>query len=46
MKNNLTRYYSYRIRLEKLKQRTWVLIMLARLLGFFLILASYYLQRT
>ncbi len=30
--NNAKRYYLYRIRLEKLKQRTWLLIVLARLL--------------
>ncbi len=39
-------YYAYRIRLEKLKQKTWMLALLARLLGFFLILASYYLKQT
>ncbi len=34
--NNVKRYYLYRIRLEKLKQRTWLLVVLARLLLFLL----------
>ncbi len=34
MKNSITRYYSYRIRLEKLKQKTWRLVILAKLLVF------------
>ncbi len=40
MKDN-KQYYLYRIRLEKLKQKTWVLVLLARLLGFFLFLVSF-----
>jgi hypothetical protein len=31
---NNTRYYLYRIKLEKLKQRTWALIIVARVLVF------------
>ncbi len=40
--NGSTRYFLYRIRLEKLKQKTWVLIVLARLLPVLATLAAYY----
>ncbi len=35
------RYYSYRLRLEKLKHKTWVLIALVRLLVFLAAMLSY-----
>lgn len=38
------RYWAYRLALEKLKQRTWLLVILARSLLFLVILASYYLK--
>lgn len=40
MKNN-TSCYSYRIRLEKLKQRTWLLIILARSLPFLAVIIDH-----
>lgn len=43
--SNKSSYYSYRIRLEKLKQKTWFLVVLARLL-FFLAAIVTYLGRT
>jgi hypothetical protein len=43
--NNNKRYYSYRLRLEKLKQETWILIVLARLLVFLVSLVSDYLRQ-
>ncbi|MDR3605866.1 MAG: hypothetical protein P4M08_00635 [Oligoflexia bacterium] len=42
MKNNKT-YYSYRVQLEKLKIKTWFLIVLARLLFFLALLVTHYL---
>jgi hypothetical protein len=44
-KDGSTRYYSYRIRLEKLKQKTWYLIVLARLLLFLALVIAHYLRR-
>lgn len=41
---NKTSYCSYRIRLEKLKQKTWCLVILARFLLFLVILVSYYVR--
>jgi hypothetical protein len=35
-------YFSYRLKLEKLKQKTWQLVIFARLMLFLVILASYY----
>jgi hypothetical protein len=35
------RYYSYRIRLEKLKQKTWFLVVLARILFFLVMLFTH-----
>jgi hypothetical protein len=46
MNSNVTRYYSYRIRLEKLKQKTWTLIVIARLLFFLAILVVHYLKQS
>jgi hypothetical protein len=34
MNNSKNHYYLYRIRLEKLKQRTWLLAVLAKALSF------------
>ncbi len=48
MKNN-TKYYSYysfRIKLEKLKQKTWLLIVLAKALVFLVNLIYWYLRQT
>ena len=42
-KNN--RHYSLRIKLEKLKQTTWLLVILARVLVFLVNLAYDYLKR-
>jgi hypothetical protein len=41
-----SRYYSYRIRLEKLKQKTWVLIVFSRVLFFLALLVNCYLRRS
>jgi hypothetical protein len=41
--NNNNPYYSYRIRLEKLKQRTWLLKAVARLLVFLALVIVRYL---
>jgi hypothetical protein len=38
--------YSYRIRLEKLKARTWLLTILAKLVLFLVSVASDYFKRT
>ncbi len=46
MKNNKKYCCSHRIELEKLKQKTWRLFVLARFLVFLAILASYCLRRT
>ncbi len=43
---NTTRYLTYRIRLEKLKQKTWLLIVLAKLLPFLALLHSNYVGQT
>lgn len=42
-KNNelAVRYYSYRIRLEKLKSKTWLLIVLAKFLVFLALLVEH-----
>ncbi len=40
-----TRYYLLRIRLEKLKQITWILIALARLLPFLAALVVFYTRQ-
>jgi hypothetical protein len=37
------RYYSYRIKLEELKQRTWLLVVLARVLLLLSVLVTRYL---
>jgi hypothetical protein len=43
MKNNKTQsYYLYRIRLEKLKHKTWLLIVLVRVLVFLAALVAHY----
>jgi len=44
MRNNQRRY-SYRIRLEKLKQETWRLVVLARFMLLLVIVISYCLRR-
>jgi hypothetical protein len=41
--NNNYSYYTYRIRLEKLKQKTWRLIVLARVLLLLILVISHYL---
>jgi hypothetical protein len=46
MNKTSPRYYSYRIRLEKLKQKTWVLVIVARALLFLVTLGTYYLGRS
>jgi hypothetical protein len=43
---NKTNYYSYRIKLEKLKQKTWWLIVLSRLLVFLGLLVTCYLRQS
>lgn len=43
--NDPHRYYLLRIRLEELKQKTWILIVLARLLPFLAVLVAYYTGR-
>lgn len=45
MKRNSPNYYSLRIKLEKLKQKTWLLVILARILIFLVNLAYDYLRR-
>lgn len=47
MKNNYgsTRYYFHRVRLEKLKQKTWRLVVLARVLLILATLVTYYIRR-
>ncbi len=40
-KDGWTRYYVYRIRLEKLKQRTWALAVVTKLLVFLASVASH-----
>ena len=39
--NDYHRYCSFRIELEKLKQKTWTLVVLARLMLFLAIVAQY-----
>jgi hypothetical protein len=36
-------YYTYRIRLEKLKQKTWQLVVIARLIQLLILVAIRYL---
>jgi hypothetical protein len=43
MKDSLTNYFNYRIKLEKAKQRTWLLKALVKFLSFLAIVVSYYL---
>jgi hypothetical protein len=43
MNDSPKHYYSFRIKLEKLNQRTWLLIVLARLLLFLAAIAVRYL---
>lgn len=45
MRKNNNRCYSLRVKLEKLKQKTWVLIVLARFLLFLVTLADHYLRQ-
>jgi len=40
--NSNKRYWIYRIRLEKLKQKTWFLIILSRLLFFLVLVVRLY----
>jgi hypothetical protein len=42
--NNSKRYYLYRIKLEKLKQKTWTLIVVARALFLLAIVIDYLRQ--
>jgi hypothetical protein len=42
---SINRYYFYRIRLEKLKHKTWRLVVYARILLFLVIVVSYCLRR-
>ncbi len=44
MKNNRTNYYIHRRDLEKLKQKTWTLCVLARVLFFLVNLVDHYLR--
>lgn len=44
--NDCPRYYLLRIKLEKLKQVTWILIVLAKLLPFLAALVAYYTRRS
>ena len=44
MKHNTTKCYVYRIQLEKLKQKTWRLVILARIVLFLVIVATYCLR--
>jgi hypothetical protein len=46
MRRNSPNYYTRRINLEKMKQKTWFLVVLARFLFFLAILASHYLRRS
>jgi hypothetical protein len=39
-------YYSYRIRLEKLKQKTWMLVVLARFLVVLALVVTYCLRQS
>lgn len=39
--DNTTKYYTYRLKLEILKRRTWILIVLSRLLLFLVALAAH-----
>jgi hypothetical protein len=40
---NNTEYYSFRIRLEKLKQKTWQLVVIARLILLLILVINHYL---
>ena len=43
MNSDLNSYYSYRIKLEKAKQKTWILVVLARLLFILgIVITSYF----
>jgi hypothetical protein len=41
MRNNEPRYYSFRLAHEKLKHKTWLLIVIARLLTFLMCLTAH-----
>ncbi|MDR3606089.1 MAG: hypothetical protein P4M08_01765 [Oligoflexia bacterium] len=45
MKHNTNQYYAYRIRLEKLKQKTWRLVVLSKFLLLLALLVTHYLER-
>jgi hypothetical protein len=38
-------YYSYRLKLEKLKQKTWVLVIVSRVLFFLILIVNVCLRR-
>ncbi len=44
MKNSVTRYYLYRIELEKLKHKTWILIVFAKLVLLLVALVNCYVR--
>ena len=44
MKKKKTYYFSYRLALEKLKQKSQVLVILGRLLHFLVLLTDYFLR--
>jgi len=46
MRSNRTNYYSFRIRLEKLKQKAWRGIVIAKILFFLANIVFDYLKRT
>jgi hypothetical protein len=45
-KSGTHRYFVYRIQLEKLKQKTLVLMVLAKVLSFLAMLITYYLRQS
>lgn len=46
MKNKNHSYYSFRIKLEKLKQKTLIFVIISRILFFLVTIAYCYLRRT
>ncbi|MGK5088556.1 hypothetical protein WDW86_13440 [Bdellovibrionota bacterium FG-2] len=46
MKNNRKTCYAHRIRLEKLKQKTWLFSVFARVLFFLVNLVDHYLRQS
>jgi hypothetical protein len=46
MKSNRKHYYSHRMQLEKTKQKTWVLVIVARTLFFLAMLVTCYLRHS